>query len=58
MDAWMKTDTGSDFGSSYIKIIQGPSEPYADFIGRLKDAIEKQVKRKTNSKLIIKTVGF
>lgn len=51
MAAWLKTDTGSDFGSSYIKIIQGPSEPYVDFIGRLKDAIEKQIKRRKKSQL-------
>lgn len=44
MAAWMEIDGQVDFGSSYIRIIQSPSEPYADSIGRSKDAIEKQVK--------------
>lgn len=41
MATWMKIDSGSDFESGYIKVIQGPFEPYAVFTGRLKDAIEK-----------------
>lgn len=44
MTAWMKIDRGPDFRTRYIKIIPSPSEPYAHFIGRLKDAIKKQVK--------------
>lgn len=35
---WMKIGMGFDFGSSYIKTMQGLSELYADFIGKFKDA--------------------
>jgi hypothetical protein len=34
----MKIGMGFDFGSSYIKTMQGLSELYADFIGKFKDA--------------------
>lgn len=44
MAAWLKSDRRSEFRPSDTKIMQGPSEPCADFIGRFKDAIKKQVK--------------
>lgn len=44
MAAFMKTDKEFDFRYNYIQNIQGSLEPYSDFIWRLKDFIEKQVK--------------
>lgn len=44
MASGMRMDMRSDFRSSYIKIIPGPSEAFADFTGRFKIAAEKQVK--------------
>ncbi|VFV37175.1 Hypothetical predicted protein [Lynx pardinus] len=40
---WEKLTPSGEVGQSYIKIIQGPTEPYTKFISRLKQAIERQV---------------
>ena len=45
--AWEKLTPSGEVGQSYIKIIQGPTEPYTKFISRLKQAIEPQVGSKT-----------
>lgn len=42
---------------SYVKIIQGHSEPYPGFIGS-KDDIEKQRNEGTKTRVFVKTAGF
>lgn len=44
MIACVNTDMESDLGSSNMQNIWGSYEAHADFRGRLRDAIEKQVK--------------
>lgn len=41
----MKTVVVSDLWYTYINNIKGPSELYADFMGILKYAFDKEVKR-------------
>ena len=41
--AWAKVDSALSDGS-FVKIFQGPREEYAQFLGKLKDAIEKSIK--------------
>ena len=56
--AWEKIDADAKFKGSYTKVIQGVSETYADFIGRLMEAIEKQVKGKETQELLSKQLAF
>lgn len=56
--AWEKVDTGSEFAGSYIKVIQGAGESYADFVGRLTNCIEKQVRDDSTRKLLLRQLAF
>ena len=41
--AWAKIDSSTSDGS-FVKILQGPTEEYAQFIGKLKEAIDHSLK--------------
>ena len=53
--AWAKVDSANSDGS-FVKIIQGHEAEYSQFIGKLKDAIEKSIKDVTLQN--IKTTCF
>lgn len=56
--AWEKLTPSGEVGQSYIKIIQGLTEPYTEFISRLKQAIERQVGSKTARENLRKQLAF
>jgi len=58
MAAWMESDRASEVRSSDTKIVQGPSESCADFIGRFKDAMEKQGQGEQIQDLLVKQLDF
>ena len=43
---------------SFVKIIQGHEEEYSQFIGKLKDAIEKSIKDVTLQNILLKQLAF
>ena len=55
--AWAKVDSTNSDGS-FVKIIQGHEEEYSQFIGKLKDAIEKSIKDVTLQNIILKQLAF
>ena len=50
--AWAKVDSANSVGS-FVKIIQGHEEEYSQFIGKLKDAVEKSIKDVTLQNIIL-----
>jgi transcriptional regulator CtsR len=55
--AWAKVDSANSDGS-FVKIIQGHEKEYSQFIGKLKDAIEKYIKDVTLQNIILKQLAF
>ena len=55
--AWAKVDNVYSDGS-FVKITQGHEEKYAQFIGKLKDAIEKSIRDETLQNIILKQLAF
>ena len=55
--AWAKVDNVNSDGS-FVKITQGHEEEYAQFIGKLKDAIEKSIRDETLQNIILKQLAF
>ena len=55
--AWAKVDSTNSDGS-FVKIIQGHEEEYSQFIGKLKDAVEKSIKDVTLQNVILKQLAF
>ena len=51
--AWAKVDDGS-----FVKTTQGHEEKYAQFIGKLKDAIEKSIRDEILQNIILKQLAF
>jgi hypothetical protein len=56
--AWDKINMGAEYQGSYTKIQQGPTEPYSDFIGRLEESIEKQVRGDQTQKFLLRQLAF
>ena len=54
---WAKVDSANSDGS-FVKFIQGHEEEYSQFIGKLKDAIEKSIKDVTLQNIIFKQLAF
>jgi len=52
-----KVDSANSDGS-FVKIIQGHEEEYSQFIGKLKDAVEKSFKDVTLQNIILKQLAF
>ena len=55
--AWAKVDSINSDGS-FVKITQGHKEEYSQFIGKLKDAIEKSIRDETLQNIILKQLAF
>ena len=55
--AWAKVDSVNSDGS-FVKITQGHEEEYAQFIGKLKDAVEKSIRDETLQNIILKQLAF
>jgi len=55
--AWANVDSANSDGS-FVKIIQGHEEEYSQFIGKLKDAVEKSFKDVTLQNIILKQLAF
>ena len=55
--AWAKVDNVNSDGS-FVKITQGHEEEYAQFIGKLKDAIEKSIRDEILQNIILKQIAF
>ena len=55
--AWAKVDSANSDGS-FVKIIQWHEEEYSQFIGKLKDAVEKSIKDVTLQNVILKQLAF
>ena len=55
--AWAKVDNVNSDGS-FVKNTQGHEEEYAQFIGKLKDAIEKSIRDETLQNIIFKQLAF
>ena len=55
--AWAKVDNVNSDGS-FVKNTQGHEEEYAQFIGKLKDAIEKSIRDETLQNIILKQLAF
>jgi hypothetical protein len=56
--AWDKINMGAEYQGSYTKIQQGPTKPYSDFIGRLEESIEKQVRGYQTQKILLHQLAF
>ena len=55
--AWAKVDSVNSDGS-FVKITKGHEEEYAQFIGKLKDAVKKSIKDETLQNIILKQLAF
>ena len=55
--AWTKVDNVNSDGS-FVKIAQGHEEEYAQFVGKLKDAIKKSIKDEILQNIILKQLAF
>lgn len=57
LNAWSEVDSSLSDGS-FVKIFQGPNEEYAQFLGKLKDAIEKSIRDANVQQMILKKLAF
>ena len=55
--AQAKIDKSTSDGS-FVKIFQGPTEEYAQFIGKLKEAIDRSLKDASFREIILKQLAF
>ena len=55
--AWAKIDSATSDGS-FVKILQGPTEEYAHFISKLKEAIDCSLKDASLREIILKQLAF
>lgn len=56
--AWEKIETEGKAPMSFQNILQGPQEPYSEFVARLQDAINKQVANLQAAKIILRIVAY
>ena len=43
---------------SFVKTMQGPNEPYTDFLARLRVAVKRAIERDEISKILLQTLAF
>ena len=55
--AWAKIDSSTSNGS-FVKIFQGPTEKYTQFIDKLKEAIDHSLKDASFREMILKQLAF
>ena len=58
LEAWDGITPQGEPTGSYTKILQGPNETYADFLGRLQTAISHTVIRKETKKQLEKLLAY
>ena len=58
LEAWDRTTPQEEPTSSYTKILQGPNESYADFLGRLETAISCTVIGEETKKQLEKLLAY
>lgn len=56
--AWKKIETEGKAPMSFQNILQGPQEPYSEFVARLQDAINKQVTNSEAAKIMLRIVAY
>jgi hypothetical protein len=56
--AWDKINMRVEYQGSCTKIQQGLTKPYSDFIGRLEESIEKQVRGDQTQKILLCQLAF
>lgn len=58
VSSWEKIDMNSTGAGTYLRITQGPHEPYIEFVAKLKDALKIQVKDKQVRKYLEKSLAY
>lgn len=58
LKAWEKIETEGKAPMSLQNILQGPQEPYSEFVARLQDAINKQVTNLQAGEIILQIVAY
>ena len=56
--AWCRVAPTGHTQPSFVKIMQGPNEPYTDFLARLRVAVERAVGRDEISEILLQTLAF
>lgn len=56
--AWTKVEIAGKTSLSFVKILQGATEPYPDFVARLQDAVLKTVGSGPAAKILLDTLAF
>ena len=56
--AWRRVVPTGQAQPSFVKTIQGPNEPYTDFLARLRVAIKRTVGRDEISKILLDTLAY
>lgn len=56
--AWRRVVPTGQAQPSFVKTIQGPNEPYTDFLARLRVAVERAVSRDEISKILLDTLAY
>lgn len=58
LKAWEKIETEGKAPMSFQNILQGPQEPYSEFVARLQDAINKQVTNLEAAEILLRIVAY
>ena len=56
--AWRRVVPTGQAQPSFVKTMQGPNEPYTDFLARLRVAVEWAVGRDEISEILLQTLAF
>ena len=56
--AWRRAVPTGHAQPSFVKKMQGPNEPYTDFLARLRVAVEQAVGRDEISEILLQTLAF
>ena len=56
--AWLHVVPTGHAQPSFVKTMQGPNEPYSDFLARLRVAVERALGRDEISEILLQTLAF
>ncbi|XP_032974763.1 endogenous retrovirus group K member 19 Gag polyprotein-like [Rhinolophus ferrumequinum] len=56
--AWEKIEREGEASMSFQKVLQGPQEPYSEFVARLQDALNKKVTNSQAAKIILQIMAY
>ena len=56
--AWCRVVPTGHAQPSFVKTMQGPNEPYTDFLARLRVTVERAVGRDETSEILLQTLAF